>query len=99
MKKIILLPLLLFFLACHNKPAENNNLPISNNVPKDYSADSTKKWTRNLNAQGMGTGSISDTVNFTDANNLKQGKWVTLDARGQVIKTQYYKNGVLVKGC
>ncbi|OFY85027.1 MAG: hypothetical protein A3F72_04575 [Bacteroidetes bacterium RIFCSPLOWO2_12_FULL_35_15] len=95
MKKIIFSSLFLFLLACQNNPSETNDLPESNNAPKDYAADSMAKWTRNVVDDYVAPG---DTTNFTDANNLKQGKWLTI-VHGKVVKTQYYKDGKLVKGC
>lgn len=85
----------MFLLACQNNPAETNVLPMSNTAPKDYAADSMAKWTRNIVDDYIAPG---DTTNFTDANNLKQGKWLTI-VNGKVVKTQYYKDGKLVKGC
>ena len=90
MKKIILSPLLLFLLACHNNPTETNNLPISNNINRDFSAMVKNELINPV---------AGDTVNFTDANNLKQGRWFIFNANGKVIKTQHYKNGRLVEGC
>jgi hypothetical protein len=95
MKKMILSPLFLFLLACHNEPAKTNDPSVNNSSVADYSADSTKKWTRNLEDFPS---LPADAINFTDANNLKQGKWVIIE-NGKVTKTQYYKDGKLVKGC
>ena len=96
---MILSPLLLFLLACHNNPVETKVVSNSNTATKDYAADSTKKWTRNIDTtQRMVIEDNRDTINYTDANNLKQGKWCTVDARGRVLKTEFYKDGKLVKG-
>ena len=100
---MILFPVFLFLLACNNNPTETNNLSATNknlsvrsNAPKDYSADSTKKWTRNV-VDFLGT--PGNTINYTDANFQKQGKWITYDAKGKVVKTEYYKDGKLIEGC
>ena len=96
MKKIILSPVLLFLLACNNNPTETNNSPLSNNINRDYVA-----WAKRWAKEELTNTVAGETVNFTDANNLKQGKWVILTAKGKMIKTQYYKDGRLVQndGC
>ena len=93
MKTIILSVLLLFFIACNN-PTETKNLS-SDSTPKNFTADSMAIWTRNI--KNNPTIIISDTINFTDANNLKQGKWVTFT--GKEVKTEFYKDGELLEGC
>ena len=95
MKKIILSPLLLFLLACHNDSTETKDLSKNNTAPKDYSADSIAKWTRNIKPNfSIATG---DPINFTDEHNLKQGKWVTFTGKG--VKTEFYKDGKLIENC
>jgi len=48
----------------------------------------------NVDANCQNTAIKSDTINRTDAGNLKQGWWVTLDANGQqVVEKGQYKNG------
>jgi len=87
MKKLKFAPLLLFLLACNNNHTETNNLATDTTIT-DYSADSTKKWTRNLDTSG------GEIVNLTDGNGLKQGKWI-VDENGKQ-KEEWYKDGKLV---
>jgi hypothetical protein len=47
MKKLILLPLLFFVLACYKAPVENTDL-TKNVAAPTTPADSTAKWTRNV---------------------------------------------------
>jgi hypothetical protein len=47
MKKLILLPLLFFVLACDKAPVENIDL-TKNVATPTAPADSTAKWTRNI---------------------------------------------------
>lgn len=87
MKKLKLAPLLLFLLACHNNPTETNNLSKDTTVT-DYAID-TNKLKEDINA------THGDTVNFTDANNLKQGIWLVFE-NGELVKKEWYKDGKLV---
>jgi len=95
MKTTIHLALLLFLLGCNKNPKVTANLPTINIAAKNFAADSIAKWTKNI--LPMPTDIKSDTVNFTDANNLKQGKWIIFT--GKEVKTEYYKNGKLIEGC
>lgn len=81
----------MFLLACQNNPKEIANVPTSKIVPKDYSSDSTAKWTRNVF-------DYFSTMGFVDKNNLKQGKWTSWE-NGKVIKVEIYKDGELLKDC
>lgn len=96
MKTTILTALLLFLLACNSNPTETTNLPMSDNTaPKDYTADSMAKWTKNV--KNFVPNTASDTVNFTDANGLKQGKWIIFT--GKEVKTEFYKDGKRLENC
>ncbi len=92
MKKLLLsLPIFLLFIACQNTPNETPDLSVNNTATKSNLTDSTAKWTRNVY-------DFSDdplkAINYTDENNLKQGRWVTYKNG----KTEYYKDGKIVKG-
>lgn len=85
----MLSPVFLFLLACHNNPAESNEVSKSN-TSIDSSDAFIRKWTEKMAAAAPG-----DTVNFTDANNLKQGHWVTFE-NDKIVKQEWYKDGKLI---
>ena len=95
MKTTILSTLLLFLFACNNNSKETADLTKNNVAPKDAIADSMAKWTRNV--KNFVPNIMSDTVNFTDSNGLKQGKWIIFT--GKEVKTEFYKDGKLLENC
>jgi len=95
MKKTILLsPLLLSLFACQKNspevtPSDSRNSSIA------HSSDSLTKWTRNIQENFRDLG---ETTNYTDKNNLKQGKGIVIEL-GKGMTTEFYKDGKLVEGC
>lgn len=98
MKKLIILtPLVLFLFACEKSAVETNNMSQPGDVatPKNSFVDSMGLWTRNIQENYRGK---TEKTNYTDKNNLKQGKWVVMEI-GQGVKEVYYKDGKVVEGC
>jgi len=95
MKTTILSALLLFLFACNSNTKETADVSKSITNPKDYAADSMAKWTRNV--KNFVPNTTSDTVNFIDANGLKQGKWIIFT--GKEVKTEFYKDGKRLENC
>lgn len=96
MKKLIILsPLVLFLFACEKPAVETNSIPQRAAVvePNNF-VDSMDLWTRNIQENYKGK---VEKINYTDKNNLKQGKWVIMEI-GE-FKTVFYKDGEIVEGC
>ena len=96
MKKIIILsPLVLFLFACEkSNPAETHNLSQQVAAPKNNFVDSMDIWTRNIQENYQAK---VEKTNYTDKNNLKQGKWIIMEI-GE-LKTVFYKDGKIMEGC
>lgn len=96
MKKIVILsPLVLFLFACQKNSVEPNDLPQHTATSNNNFVDSMDIWTRNIQENYQGK---VDKTNYTDKNNLKQGKWVIVEI-GEGVKTVFYKDGKIVEGC
>lgn len=97
MKKIIILsPLVLFLFACEkSNPAETTNLSQHAATPKNNFVDSMDIWTRNIQENYQGK---VEKTNYTDKNNLKQGKWIIMEI-GQGVKSVNYKDGKIIEDC
>ncbi len=91
MKTLKLLPLFLLLSASQSTTTETNDISKANATTYP-AADSMEKWTRNINAHQSNSG---DAINFTDANQQKQGKWVTIE-NDKIVRTEYFKNGKLI---
>lgn len=99
MKKIIILsPLVLFLFACERTPVEKSAVSssgVENNAQSNNNfVDSMDIWTRNIQENYQNK---AEKINYTDKNNLKQGKWVVMEI-GE-FKTIFYKDGKIVEGC
>jgi|GEM_PF-2401081 len=103
MKKIIPASLLLFLFACQDKPSETNDLlqdtakavisvPEKTTNPDSVIANLAALQKEYLQKHPQ----HGDTINVTDPRGLKQGVWKTYDAKGNLIKEEWYKDGKLI---